>query len=228
MDYKVGEQVFNDWQIVREIGSGASGTVWEIVKIDHDISTSSALKVIRVPQKPSMAKSLYGDGMDEVSVTQFFQGVVNDLSDEIKIMIDMKGFPYIVNCEDYSVVRYPDEIKWDILIRMELLTPVQEYIQRNVLTEADVLKMGRELLQTLELFENKGIIHRDISRTIFLWTDTAILRSAISESREYVTRPPRTFPKRERRIIWRRKFSMGRNMTIRWIFILWDWFYTSF
>lgn len=162
MDYKVGTQVFNDWKIVREIGSGASGTVWELEKVDHEIATSSALKVVRVPQDPSLEKMLYNDGMDGISVTKFFQGVVDDLTDEIKIMNDMKGFPYIVNCEDYSVIKYPDELKWDILIRMELLTPIQAYIQSNALSEADVLKMSRELLQTLRLFESKGIIHRDI------------------------------------------------------------------
>lgn len=44
------EMVFNDWEIVREIGSGASGQVWEIVKKDHDISISSALKDDHVPK----------------------------------------------------------------------------------------------------------------------------------------------------------------------------------
>ena len=68
MEYRVGEMVFNDWEIVREIGSGASGQVWEIVKKDHDISISSALKVIRVPKDPSLKRTLYGDGMDEQTV----------------------------------------------------------------------------------------------------------------------------------------------------------------
>lgn len=49
--------------------------------------------------------------------------MVDDLTDEIKIMTDMKGFPHIVNCEDYKVIRYENEIQWDILIRMELLMP---------------------------------------------------------------------------------------------------------
>ena len=162
MEYRVGEMVFNDWEIVREIGSGASGQVWEIVKKDHDISISSALKVIRVPKDPSLKRTLYGDGMDEQSVTAFFQDVVEDLTDEIKIMTDMKGFPHIVNCEDYQVIKYPEEIRWDILIRMELLVPIQTFIQEHGISEADVLRMGRELVQTLELFESKGIIHRDI------------------------------------------------------------------
>lgn len=162
MEYRVGEMVFNDWEIVREIGSGASGQVWEIVKKDHDISISSALKVIHVPKDPSLKRTLYGDGMDERSITTFFQDMVDDLTDEIKIMTDMKGFPHIVNCEDYKVIRYENEIQWDILIRMELLMPIQAYIQEHAISEADVLRMSRELVQTLELFESKGIIHRDI------------------------------------------------------------------
>ena len=158
MEYRVGEMVFNDWEIVREIGSGASGQVWEIVKKDHDISISSALKVIHVPKDPSLKRTLYGDGMDERSITTFFQDMVDDLTDEIKIMTDMKGFPHIVNCEDYKVIRYENEIQWDILIRMELLMPIQAYIQEHAISEADVLRMSRELVQTLELFESKGII----------------------------------------------------------------------
>ena len=162
MKYDIGERVFNDWEIVREIGSGASGTVWEIVKKDHDITTSSALKVIQVPQSESSKRALSDDGLDEASITSYFQKLVNELTDEIKIMIDMKGFPYIVNCEDYKVIKCPNEAKWEILIRMELLTPLQTYIQKHVLSEADIIKIGRELLEALSLFESKGILHRDI------------------------------------------------------------------
>ena len=81
MKYEIGSMVFNDWQIVREIGSGASGVVWEIVKEDHDITISSALKVIHVPQNSSVERNLYADGMDELSVTKFLQNVVSDLTD---------------------------------------------------------------------------------------------------------------------------------------------------
>ena len=81
--------------------------------------------------------------------------MVDDLTDEIKIMTDMKGSPHIVNCEDYKVIRYENEIQWDILIRMELLMPIQAYIQEHAISEADVLRMSRELVQTLELFESK-------------------------------------------------------------------------
>lgn len=163
MEYKVGETIFNDWTIIREIGSGISGQVWEISKKNREESISSALKVIRIPgDSSSLEQTLYEDGMDEESVMEFFQSVVDELTDEIKLMAEMKDSPHIVKCEDYKIIRYPGEIKWDILIRMELLTPLQVFSREVEISEADVLRMSKELVQTLELFEDKRIIHRDI------------------------------------------------------------------
>lgn len=163
MEYKVGETVFDDWTIIRKIGSGISGQVWEISKKNQEESLSSALKVIRIPGDfSSLEQTLYEDGMDEESVMEFFQDVVDELTDEIKRMAELKNFPNIVKCEDYKVIHYPGEIKWDILIRMELLTPLQMFTKETEISETDVLRISKELVQTLELFEEKGIIHGDI------------------------------------------------------------------
>ena len=165
-EYKVGETVFDEWTIIRKIGSGISGQVWEISKKNQEKSLSSALKVIRIPGDfSSLEHTLYEDGMDEESVMEFFQDMVDELTDEIKRMAKLKDFPNIVKCEDYKVIHYPGEIKWDILIRMELLTPLQMFTKETKISEADVLRMSKELVQTLELFEEKGIIHRDIKPT---------------------------------------------------------------
>lgn len=163
MEYKIGEKVFDEWTIIREIGSGISGQVWEISKKNQEESISSALKVIRIPgDSSSLEQTLYEDGMDEESVMEFFQDVVDELTVEIKLMAEMKDSPHIVKCEDYKIIRYPGEIKWDILIRMELLMPLQVFTKEKEISEADVLRMSKELVQALELFEEKEIIHRDI------------------------------------------------------------------
>ena len=36
MEYQVGTTVFNDWVIIREIGKGATGTVFEIKKKEYN------------------------------------------------------------------------------------------------------------------------------------------------------------------------------------------------
>lgn len=57
-----------------------------------------------------MVRALYNDGMDDAAVTEHFQNVVDNLTKEIDIMVDTKSFPHIVSCEDYQVIKYPDEI----------------------------------------------------------------------------------------------------------------------
>lgn len=162
MEYRVGGFIFDEWKIVRRLGNGASGIVYEIQKADHDVILTSALKVMCVPQDSSIVPSLYGDGLDEMSVTSYLQDVVDELIGEIKIMVSMKGFPYTVSCEDYKVVRHPESAQWDVLIRMELLTPLQTYQREHGMTEADVHRLGLHLTKALMLFEERGIIHRDI------------------------------------------------------------------
>ena len=169
MEYRIGSMALDGWKIVRRIGSGASGAVYEVQKQKDDITLSSALKVMRVPQDPSLPDTLRGDGMDEGSVTRYLQGVVDELIREIKIMVELKGFPYTVNCEDYEVLQDPEEEQWDVLIRMELLTPLQKYQQGRSLTEKDVYRMAVQLAEALCLFEDEKIIHRDIKpENIFL------------------------------------------------------------
>lgn len=162
MEYQSGSRVFDDWIVVRRIGAGAGGVVYEIQKTGHDVTLTSALKVITVPQDPGAAAALRGDGMDERSVTAYFQDVVDGLIEEIKIMVSMKGFPYVVSCEDYKVVKTSEQAQWDVMIRMELLTPLQTYMQEHALTESDVHRMAVQLTKALALFESKGIVHRDI------------------------------------------------------------------
>lgn len=162
MEYQVGSFVFDEWRIVQRIGSGASGVVYEIQKTDHEITLTSALKVMRVPKDASFAEYLYDDGLDDQSVTSYLQGVVDELIGEIKLMVSMKGFPYIVGCEDYKVIRSPEAARWDILIRMELLESLQAYQREHEMTEADVHRLAVQLARALALFEERNIIHRDI------------------------------------------------------------------
>ena len=44
---------FRDWNVVREIGSGSFGKVFEIRRDRYGIVERSAMKVIAVPQDPN-------------------------------------------------------------------------------------------------------------------------------------------------------------------------------
>ena len=154
-------EIWPGWEIVKKIGSGSYGTVYEAVKKDSYTETRSAIKVISVPQNSSELDALYSAGMPEDSTSAYLDQVVSELVNEIGIMQTFKGTQNIVSIEDYDVVK-KDILERDIYIRMELLTPLCEYMKDNVLSEKDVVKLGIDICNALVLFGKKNIIHRDI------------------------------------------------------------------
>ncbi len=172
MRYEIGTKVFGDWEIVRELGEGSYGKVFEIRKKSFDIVVSSALKVIRIPRSVSDIKNALSEGMDEKSVTTYFQGMVSEILKEIATMNRVKGHGNIVSYEDHCVLEREGEIGWDILIRMELLTSLTDYQLSHKMTEKDVRKMASDLLTALVFCQKQGMIHRDIKpENIFVNAD---------------------------------------------------------
>ena len=162
MEYTKNSIVFTDWKIIKEIGEGSYGKVFEICKTDYGITTRSALKVIRIPRSTSDIRAALSEGMNEESVTSYFQGFVEEIVQEIAVMSSLESHPNIVSYKDHCVLNHNGEIGWDILIRMELLTPLLDYIVSNPLNETDVVHIAKGLCSALILCQKKGLIHRDI------------------------------------------------------------------
>ena len=162
MNYTIGDSVFNDWIITRELGEGATGRVYEIEKNDHTISAKAALKVIRIPKSMSDVHEVMSEGMDEVSVTQYFREFVDEILREIKIMISLKDHPNIVGYEDHCVMEHEEEVGWDILIKMELLTPLSKWLLNHPMDEPTALRLGCEISSALAYATDSGLVHRDV------------------------------------------------------------------
>ena len=99
MKYEKNSIVFTDWKIVREIGEGSYGKVFEIYKTNYGITAHSALKVIRIPRSTADIRAALNEGMDEQSVTTYFQGFVDEIVQEIAVMSSLKNHPNIVSYE---------------------------------------------------------------------------------------------------------------------------------
>ena len=156
--------IWPEWNVVEQIGKGSFGKVYKAVRDDHGFTNYAAIKVLTIPQNPSELTSLKADGYNETSARSYFEGIVIDFVNEIKLMVSLKGTANIVNIEDYKVIERVDEIGWDIFIRMELLTSFISYSTNNKLSESEVIKLGQDICSALELCARtgKGIIHRDI------------------------------------------------------------------
>lgn len=162
MRYTIGTKVFGDWEIKKELGAGAYGVVYEIEKNHYGVCSKSALKVIRIPASKSEVKSALSEGMDEISVTHYFEGCVKEIVKEIAVMSGLKNHPNIVTYEDHHVERDTEEFGWYILMRMELLTSLRDYQFNHNMAESDIIRMAKDICNALSYCQQKQIIHRDI------------------------------------------------------------------
>lgn len=160
--YKKYEPVFNSWYLKKMLGEGSYGKVFEIEREDFGTTYKAALKTMTIPQSESEIKSVMADGMDEASVREYYENFVEDIVKEFVLMSKLKGNSNIVSYEDHQVIEHEDKIGWDILIRMELLTPLHDYIRTIDLKRKDVIKLGIDMCKALELCQKYNIIHRDI------------------------------------------------------------------
>ena len=162
--YKRYEPLFGKWTIEKKLGSGSYGSVFQIQCRDSFDGTvyHSALKAITVPSSEDDAPSLLGS-MDEKSTAEYYRSFVKELTNEIHLMSRLKGHSNIVSYEDHIVYPHEDGIGWDVLIRMELLTPIHQHFQPMAsIPPREVVKLGIDLCRALEVCQKYNIIHRDI------------------------------------------------------------------
>ncbi len=121
------------------------------------------MKVITIPQNESEFKSILADGMDLKSATSYYRSFVEEVVDEFALMASLKGNSNIVSYEDHTVIEHKDNVGWDILIRMELLTPLLDHTNtEHPMRRSDVIKLGVDMCKALEYCQKQSIIHRDI------------------------------------------------------------------
>lgn len=154
------QKVWPDWTVVGIIGSGAYGEVYRAERANGLVYSHSAIKVISIPRNKNEIDSL--SSSSQIIIDQAkkdYEDVANGFADEIKLMESLKGTSNIVNIEDFKILLNEDGLSWTILIRMELLDPIQLDAKYS---EEEILELGIDICSALETCAKVGVIHRDI------------------------------------------------------------------
>ena len=152
------------WKAIREIGEGGYGKVYEIERTQHGITENDALKVIRIPKNQQQYDELAYrmSSEDSEAVNAVFTEQKDKLIEEIRAMQKLKANDNIVGIKDWSVEKLEDGYSWEIYIRMDILTPLIQYVKGNPLDEDGIIRLGEDICRALIQCEKENIVHRDI------------------------------------------------------------------
>ena len=150
------------WEVVRVLGRGSFGAVYEIRRtLPGGKVELAALKVISIPQNSGDIEELLNDGYDSESITERFDTYLEEIVREYSFMVEMKGHTNVVYCDDFRYVQHDDGFGYDIYIKMELLTPMSKVIGREC-DEAQTIKLGIDICNALVYCKSRNVVHRDI------------------------------------------------------------------
>ena len=97
---------------------------------------------------------------------------VRSISNEIDLMMKLKGDPHIVAIEDYAVLRKKGQRT--ILIRMELLESLDVRLKwSGGMALGEILRMGMDICSALDSCEKCSILHRDIKTSNIYYSERA-------------------------------------------------------
>ena len=170
-EYRKYEPIFGAWYLSRLIGKGSFGKVFEITRDELGTTYRAALKIITIPQDEDDIRNRMTYDSDVSSVKSYYDGVLRDIVSENEIMSQLKGNTNIVSYEDHKIIPHEDGIGYDILIRMELLTPLLDRMAQGRLSEEEIVRLGMDMCTALGICHRKNIIHRDIKPQNIFITD---------------------------------------------------------
>lgn len=153
------------WRITEWIGAGSYGDVYEAECDQPDgfgQKQRAAVKIIRIPQSEAEAAALAHEMPDPAVRSHYLEDLTGHLLTEMWTMASLKDQPNAVAYQDCCVDRSDDGLSRTIFLRMELLTPFEEYRIDHEMTVSEVIRLGLSMCTILSHCEQHGILHRDI------------------------------------------------------------------
>lgn len=154
--------LWNNWEVVEKIGEGSYAEVYKAYKKVDGIPLYCAVKYIELPKKIK----------DEKSIIKSTTQIIASLKREITIMQKLNGNKHIINCLNFHQERAENRKGADCYVFIELAEDIEKYFAKLKTPTNEVLQMGIDICEALEVCQDINVIHRDIKPSnIFIGED---------------------------------------------------------
>ena len=173
----IGQKVLG-YRVEELIGRGSFATVYKVKKENESGTYVRALKRIIIPDEEQYRRIWNAMGHDKRKTDLYFQNVFEETMQEIQLMhaFTENGVKNVVACYENDVIRHMDPIQYEIYILMEYLTPLSDYICNHDLNVEELIDIGVQILDALEVCHANHIIHRDIKEANIFVTPNGIYK----------------------------------------------------
>lgn len=167
--------VFGNWQIKKILGQGSGGksAVFKLSRNDSNWEEECALKVINLIEEKGNLEDISDYRRDEYTSAR--DECSKNAVQEVRLMATLRGNTNIVDYLDYKFSDWQSDSGFgrDMLIRMELLHDLRSELKNGrIFSEAEIIKIGKDICAALILCHSKDIWHRDIKpENIFINDD---------------------------------------------------------
>lgn len=159
------QPLWGSWKVEELISQGNGFEVYRVYKEELGKRYVSAVKYLSFSIGNSDIREAQYIGIDKASLPEYFKSLAGNILNEIELMYRLRGYSNIVIFEDHAIYEKKGNLGWDILIRMEYLKSLPDFLNGRELGRLEVAKLGIDICKALEACGKEGIIHRDIRDT---------------------------------------------------------------
>lgn len=156
------QHIWPDWKIEEKIGEGTFTSVYKAVWNDPSRTRYAAIKIIHIPTENETIDSPLHEDVQTDLKSEYCTKLSRAYLTEVQQMEALNGCLNIVSIDDAKTYVSETEKARYIFIRMELLTPLDEWIKGKKLTEARIIDVGIDLCKALEFSGKYNITHGNI------------------------------------------------------------------
>ncbi len=156
---KEKEPLFSDWYVESKVAEGRSSKVFKVCKQEEGSTRYMCVKSVRFPHSNNEISKAIDSGKYR-NVDEYLDVLQSGVCRNMDKMLELKDNGNIVRVENYEIVK--ESSCFYVVMLMELLTPLSDYLKADRIKPKEVIKIGWDLCNALEGFRHEGIIHSNI------------------------------------------------------------------